>query len=215
MVKGTFITFEGPDGAGKTSVLKTLIPQLEQHVRVPLHLTREPGGAKISETIREVILDPANTAMDARTEALLYAASRRQHLVEVIQPALAQGDIVVCDRFVDSSVAYQGGGREIGPDAVLKMNQFATAGMEPALTLYLDVPVQVGLDRIKSHQNERQYDRLDQGSLAFHERVHDAYMTLIVDNPQRIVSIDATEPLEKVVAACFQTITRRFPELFN
>ena len=91
---GTFITFEGPDGAGKTSVLKTLIPQLEQHVRVPLHLTREPGGAKISETIREVILDPANTAMDARTEALLYAASRRQHLVEVIQPALAKATLL-------------------------------------------------------------------------------------------------------------------------
>ena len=211
---GTFITFEGPDGAGKTSVLNTLIPKLKACSVTSVHLTREPGGAKISETIRDVILDPKNTAMDARTEALLYAASRRQHLVEVIQPALAHGDIVVCDRFVDSSVAYQGGGRQIGTQAVLQMNQFATAGLEPDLTVYLDVPVQVGLDRIMAHQGERQYDRRDQESLAFHERVHAAYMKLVADNPKRIVTVDATQPLAAVVTAAFMTITERFPELF-
>ena len=212
---GTFITFEGPDGAGKTSVLQALIPRLKAQSQVALNLTREPGGAKISEKIRDVILDPANTEMDARTEALLYAASRRQHLVEVIQPALAQGDIVICDRFVDSSVAYQGGGRQIGTQAVLQMNQFATAGLEPDLTIYLDVPVQVGLDRIAAHQHERQYDRLDQESLAFHERVHSAYMKLVADNPTRIVTVDATQPLAAVVTAAEAAITKRFPSLFG
>ncbi|MDG3061100.1 dTMP kinase [Lacticaseibacillus casei] len=212
---GTFITFEGPDGAGKTSVLEALIPRLKSQSQAALHLTREPGGAKISEKIRDVILDPANTEMDARTEALLYAASRRQHLVEVIQPALAQGDIVICDRFVDSSVAYQGGGRQIGTQAVLQMNQFATAGLEPNLTIYLDVPVQVGLDRIAAHQHERQYDRLDQESLAFHERVHSAYMKLVADNPTRIVTVDATQPLAAVVTAAEAAITKRFPSLFG
>ncbi|WLV77331.1 dTMP kinase [Lacticaseibacillus parahuelsenbergensis] len=212
---GTFITFEGPDGAGKTSVLEALIPRLKAQSQAALHLTREPGGAKISEKIRDVILDPANTEMDARTEALLYAASRRQHLVEVIQPALAQGDIVICDRFVDSSVAYQGGGRQIGTQAVLQMNQFATAGLEPNLTIYLDVPVQVGLDRIAAHQHERQYDRLDQESLAFHERVHSAYMKLVADNPTRIVTVDATQPLAAVVTAAEAAITKRFPSLFG
>lgn len=212
---GTFITFEGPDGAGKTSVLQALIPRLKAQSQVALHLTREPGGAKISEKIRDVILDPANTEMDARTEALLYAASRRQHLVEVIQPALAQGDIVICDRFVDSSVAYQGGGRQIGTQAVLQMNQFATAGLEPDLTIYLDVPVQVGLDRIAAHQHERQYDRLDQESLAFHERVHSAYMKLVADNPMRIVTVDATQPLAFVITAAETAITKRFPSLFG
>ncbi|MDE3315930.1 dTMP kinase [Lacticaseibacillus zeae] len=212
---GTFITFEGPDGAGKTSVLQALIPRLKAQSQVALNLTREPGGAKISEKIRDVILDPANTEMDARTEALLYAASRRQHLVEVIKPALAQGDIVICDRFVDSSVAYQGGGRQIGTQAVLQMNQFATAGLEPDLTIYLDVPVQVGLDRIAAHQHERQYDRLDQESLAFHERVHSAYMKLVADNPMRIVTVDATQPLGSVVTAAEAAITKRFPSLFG
>jgi len=214
-VTGTFITFEGPDGAGKTSVLQALIPRLKSQSQAALHLTREPGGAKISEKIRDVILDPANTEMDARTEALLYAASRRQHLVEVIKPALAQGDIVICDRFVDSSVAYQGGGRQIGPQAVLQMNQFATAGLEPDLTIYLDVPVQIGLDRIAAHQHERQYDRLDQESLAFHERVHSAYMKLVADNPTRIVTVDATQPLAFVITAAETAITKRFPSLFG
>ncbi len=113
VVAGTFITVEGPDGAGKTSVLTQLLPQLKQHFNQPVILTREPGGAKISEKIRDVILNPEFTEMDARTEALLYAASRRQHLVEVILPALARDEVVVCDRFVDSSVAYQGGGRQL------------------------------------------------------------------------------------------------------
>ncbi|MFD1486176.1 dTMP kinase [Lacticaseibacillus baoqingensis] len=203
---GKFISFEGPDGAGKTSVLQALLPQLQAHAQQAVVLTREPGGARISEKIRELILDPQNTEMDARTEALLYAASRRQHLVEKILPALAKGAIVVCDRFVDSSVAYQGAGRQIGEDAVLAMNQFATAGVQPALTIYLDVPAAVGLARIQAHRQATQYDRLDRERLDFHERVRAAYLRLAQQQPQRIVTIDATQALSAVVAECLGVI---------
>ncbi|WP_054662355.1 dTMP kinase [Lacticaseibacillus camelliae] len=199
---GRFITFEGPDGAGKTSVLNALIPMIEKHVAMPVRLTREPGGAEISEKIRSLILDPQNTAMDARTEALLYAASRRQHLVEVIDPALAAGDLVICDRFVDSSVAYQGGGRQIGEAAVLAMNQFATDGQAPELTLYLDIESAAGLARIQAHRQSRQYDRLDRESLAFHQRVRAAYLRLAQAEPTRIKTVDASQPIEAVVARC-------------
>lgn len=199
---GRFITFEGPDGAGKTSVLNALIPMIEKHVAAPVKLTREPGGAEISEKIRTLILDPDNTAMDARTEALLYAASRRQHLVEVIDPALDRGALVICDRFVDSSVAYQGGGRQIGEAAVLAMNQFATNGQAPELTIYLDIDSAAGLARIQAHRDSRQYDRLDQESLAFHQRVRAAYQRLAAAEPSRIKTVNADQPLAQVVDAC-------------
>lgn len=209
-VAGKFITFEGPDGAGKTSVLNQLIPELNRHLAAPVVLTREPGGVKISEAIRQLILDPANTAMDARTEALLYAASRRQLLTQVIEPALAAGQNVVCDRFVDSSVAYQGAGRQIGEEAVYQMNQFATAGRMPTLTIYLDVPVQVGLERIKTNRATRQYDRLDQETVDFHERVRAAYLRLLQQDPARIKKVDATQPLSAVVADCLQQLQLAF-----
>ncbi len=206
---GTFITFEGPDGAGKTSVLQALVPQLQAHSKKTVILTREPGGARISEHIRELILDPVNVEMDARTEALLYAASRRQHLVEKVLPALATDQVVVCDRFVDSSVAYQGAGRQIGEDAVLAMNGFATAGVQPALTIYLDVPAAVGLARIKQHRKATQYDRLDQERLDFHERVRAAYLRLAQGAPERIKTIDATKPLSAVVAESLSLIRQQ------
>lgn len=212
---GMFITFEGPDGAGKTSVLNQLIPELNAHLKRPVTLTREPGGAVISESIREIILNPDYTAMDARTEALLYAASRRQHLVEVILPALARDEVVICDRFVDSSVAYQGGGRQIGETAVLAMNQFATDGIEPAMTVYLDVPVEVGLARIEAHRKATQYDRLDQESIAFHERVSAAYQRLVAANPDRITAIDATRSLDAVVADCLQLFKTKLADIWE
>lgn len=175
------------------------MPQLEAHSSASVLLTREPGGARISEHIRALILDPVNVEMDARTEALLYAASRRQHLVETILPALAEDRVVICDRFVDSSVAYQGAGRQIGEDAVLQMNQFATAGLQPDLTVYLDVPAAVGLARIEAHRKATQYDRLDQEQLDFHERVRAAYLRQAATAPERIKTVDATQPLTAVV----------------
>ena len=151
-MSGIFITIEGPDGAGKTSVINELYPRLQMIAKKGIIKTREPGGVKISEKIRQIILDPRNKEMDERTEALLYAAARRQHLVEVILPALNEGKIVICDRFVDSSLAYQGAGRRIGLSEIEKINEFATEGTQPTFTLYLDVDSDTGLRRIQQNR---------------------------------------------------------------
>jgi len=199
MLSGTFISFEGPDGAGKTSALQAITAQIAPALGDQLTITREPGGNPISESIRAIILDRANTAMDYRTEALLYAAARRQHLAETILPDLAAGKLVLCDRYVDSSVAYQGAGRQIGEDAVAQMNEFATDGLLPALTVYFDVPAEVGLRRIQAHRDPQQVDRLDVEKAAFHDRVRAAYLKLQAAHPERIKLIDATQEPQIVV----------------
>lgn len=208
-MKGIFITIEGPDGAGKTSVIKKLIPMLVQEVQQDIVATREPGGSRIAEEIRELILNPTNTEMDIRTEALLYAAGRRQHLVEKIIPALKAGKIVICDRFVDSSLAYQGVARGIGISEVAEINQFATENLSPDLTLYLDIEAHAGLERINQNKNNRQFDRLDQETLEFHEKVRSAYLTIAKEQSERIVQIDASQDLETVVEKCYQVIIKK------
>lgn len=213
-MRGIFITIEGPDGAGKTSVLQELYPKLDLVAERPIMKTREPGGIPIAEKIRKIILDPNNLEMDDRTEALLYAAARRQHIVEKIFPALEAGKIILCDRFVDSSLAYQGAGRKIGVEAIAAVNQFATEGTTPDLTIYLDVDSDTGLHRIQSHRQE-QIDRLDSEGLEFHQRVRHEYLRLVESNPERIVKIDARMSLEEVVEATFQTIVKRYPEYFR
>ena len=204
---GLFISFEGPDGAGKTTVLSAIAEQLDTANRTDILVTREPGGNQISEAIRKIILDPQNTQMDVRTEALLYAASRRQLIQETIRPALAAGKVVLCDRFVDSSVAYQGAGRQIGEEAVYQMNQFATEGLTPDLTIYVDVPSEVGLARIKAHRQN--VDRLDAEALSFHKRVRAAYLRLAKKFPERIITVDATQPVADVISQAMTLITDR------
>lgn len=206
---GVFITIEGPDGAGKTSVVKRLAVLLKAEVGDNLVLTREPGGIPIAEEIRKVILDPKNTEMDVRTEALLYAAARRQHLIEKIIPSMLEGKMVLCDRFVDSSLAYQGAGRKIGMAEVAEINEFATQGIQPDLTLYLDVDSDTGLERIKKGRTLAELDRLDQESPAFHQRVQHAYIKLAEENTERIVTINARKNLESVVSECFKVIKER------
>ncbi|MFL4499094.1 dTMP kinase [Weissella sp. MSCH1] len=198
---GTFISFEGPDGAGKTSVLRAIVARLQPVLGERLLLTREPGGTgnKIAEAIRDLVLDPANTEMDKKTEALLYAASRRQHLVQTILPALAADKVVITDRYVDSSIAYQGGGREIGTDAVTAINDFAIEGMMPAATVYLDIRPEVGLNRIQTTRQD-EVNRLDVEALSFHRRVSDAYHALAVADPERFLIIDAEQNLDAVIA---------------
>lgn len=208
-MRGIFITIEGPDGAGKTSVIKKLIPMLVKTVQQEIVATREPGGSRIAEEIRELILNPENIEMDIRTEALLYAAGRRQHLVEKIIPALETGKVVICDRFVDSSLAYQGVARGIGISEVAEINQFATDNLSPDLTLYLDIEAHLGLERINQNKNNRQFDRLDQETLEFHEKVRSAYLAIAKEQSERIVQIDASQELEKVVADCYETIIKR------
>ncbi|OKP76915.1 dTMP kinase [Paenibacillus helianthi] len=194
--EGFFITLEGGDGSGKTTVLGRVAAYLQNH-SMPYLITREPGGIEIAEKIRSIILDPAHTAMDARTEALLYAASRSQHLAEVVEPALKEGLTVLCDRFVDSSLVYQGYARGLGIEEVRKINQFATSGRTPDLTFYLDVDPEVGLSRIAANE-EREVNRLDLESLAFHQRVRDGYCQVIKSDPERIVVLDANRPIHMV-----------------
>lgn len=203
-MSGIFISFEGPDGAGKTTAIEALLKKIATSTNKEVLVTREPGGSEIAEEIRQLILDPKHTEMDDWTEALLYAASRRQHLIEVIQPALAADQIVLCDRYVDSSIAYQGNGRQLGMEKVKQLNDFAIQGQLPQLTLYLDVPVEIGLQRVK--KLGAGFDRLEGQELAFHQRVREAYLKLVEENEDRIALVDATQPIDDVVAKCFAKI---------
>ena len=213
-VSGIFITIEGPDGAGKTSVISELYPRLQLIAKEGIIKTREPGGIRIAEKIRQIILDPRNEEMDERTEALLYAAARRQHLVEVILPALNEGKIIICDRFVDSSLAYQGAGRRIGMTEIAQINEFATEGTTPHFTLYLDVDSDTGLRRIQQNRTH-QIDRLDSEGLEFHQRVRHAYLKIAEENLERITKIDARMGLQEVVDKSFAAIVERFPNYFK
>ncbi|AKP66958.1 dTMP kinase [Companilactobacillus ginsenosidimutans] len=211
---GIFISFEGPDGAGKTTALNSLLPKLKALTTQEIVVSREPGGSPIAEKIRDIILDVNEEGMDDRTEALLYAAARRQHLIDVILPTLNAGKIMLSDRFVDSSIAYQGGGREIGEKEVASINDFAIDGHLPDLTIYFDISPEVGLSRIRKDHQEAM-DRLEKASLDFHERVHDSYLKLVKANPERIQTIDANQAPDKVVSDAIKSMQKRFPNVFN
>lgn len=191
-----FITFEGGEGSGKSTAIERLGEKLRS-LGKKVVITREPGGTPISEEIRSVILDKANTGMDPWTEALLYAASRRQHVKEKIEPALEKGAIVISDRYVDSSLAYQGGARGLGIDKVLLLNQFALDGVMPDLTIYFDLAPETGLGRIRKNEN-REVNRLDLERISFHEKVRESFLTLKDMFPERIKIIDANLTPDKV-----------------
>ena len=202
-----FVTFEGGEGSGKSSALKLL----DEHLRTEgfqTVLTREPGGTPIAEQIRNVILDKGNTKMDARTEALLYAASRRQHLVEKVWPAIKEGKIVLCDRYLDSSLAYQGGARGLGIDNVLNVNLFATEGTFPDITLLFDIEPELGLERIAKNAS-REVNRLDLEKIDFHRGVRKTFLELAKRYPDRYVIIDASQTLDKVVEDAYRAIKAR------
>jgi dTMP kinase len=205
MNRGWFITFEGPDGSGKTTISTNVYQQLKTEGFDVIY-TREPGGIEIAEKIRQIILDPNNTAMDKKTEALLYAASRRQHLVEKILPALNENKIVICDRFVDSSLAYQGVGREIGIDQVRLINEFAIEGKYPDLTIFLDIDPVKGLSRIA----ERHYrDRLDREKEQFHLLVAEGYNQLKEMFKDRYVIVNADRQVYDIVNEAVGVIKKR------
>ena len=202
-----FITLEGPEGSGKTSVMKEVIARLRQEGFV-IEETREPGGTAIAEQIRQVILNKENIKLDPRAEALLLAASRRQNLVEKIWPALKAGKIVICDRFIDSSLAYQGGARGLGIEPVLNINLFATESSYPQLTLLFDIPPELGLQRIAANAN-REINRLDLEQLSFHQKVRNTYLTLAKRFKDRYVVIDASLPLPTVIENTYKAIHQR------
>jgi dTMP kinase len=202
-----FITFEGGEGSGKSTAIRKIVAELEKEGHEVV-LTREPGGTPISEEIRNVILDKKNTDMDPRTEALLYAASRRQHIVQKILPALKEGKIVICDRYLDSSLAYQGGARGLGIDNVLNVNLFATEGLEPDLTLLFDIKPEEGLARIAANSG-REVNRLDVEKLSFHRAVRSAFLSLAKRFPKRYFIIDASKSPDEVYEAALKEIEAR------
>ncbi|USG65881.1 dTMP kinase [Brevibacillus ruminantium] len=204
---GRFITVEGADGAGKSTVVTRLYEAL-QNKGWDVLLTREPGGIEIAEKIREIILNPEHIKMDKRTEALLYAAARRQHLAEKVLPALEGGKLVLCDRFIDSSLAYQGYARGIGIDEVFAINQFAVENCMPDLTLYFDVRPEVGLARINATK-DREINRLDLEALDFHEKVREGYRLVIERFADRFQIIDAEKPADEVFADALAQLEAR------
>lgn len=204
---GYFISMEGGDGSGKSTQMRSMEAYLAKN-GVEVLLTREPGGTPTAEKIRELILDPENTALTGMAEMLLYAASRAQHLEEKILPALAAGKTVITDRFTDSSIAYQGYGRGLG-GAVAKVNGIATGGKEPDLTFFLDVSPEEGVAR-KERQECHELDRLEREKNTFHERVYKGYMALLEDDGGRICRIDAQRPPDEVFAEIRKELDRLF-----
>ena len=202
-----FVTIEGPEGSGKSSVTKEVVKLLEADGEIVV-LTREPGGTPIAEEIRNVILDKKNTAMDPMTEALLYAASRRQHLVEKVWPLSKEGKIVISDRFLDSSLAYQGGARGLGIDNILALNQYATDGFYPDLTLLFDIDPRIGMQRIAANNN-REVNRLDLEKIDFHDNVRKTFLELAERFKDRFVVLDASKPFDAVVQDAYHAIKDR------
>ena len=192
---GYFITFEGGEGTGKTTIINYISKYLNDK-GYGVVTTREPGGIDIAEQIRSIILDVKNTKMDYRTEALLYAASRIQHLAEKVIPALNSGKIVLCDRYLDSSLVYQGIARNLGIDNVLKINMFALEYM-PNITFFIDVKPEICFKRLKD--NNREMDRLDLENMDFHNMVYEGYKEIAKMYPSRIISIDGDRKIEDII----------------
>jgi dTMP kinase len=200
-----FVTLEGPDGGGKSTQASRLVDYL-QGCGLNVLLTREPGGTLIGDQIRRTLMDLGNTGMHPRTEILLFSASRAQIVHQVIRPHLESGGIVVCDRFYDSTLAYQGYGHGLDLQALQAITAFATGGLRPDLTLLLDLPAEDGLRRRK---RGGQWNRLDAYDLAFHQRVRQGYFALADAEPERWVRVDATQPLDAVHAAIREAVDAR------
>ncbi len=203
-----FITLEGPEGGGKSSQAVQLVEHLRERGYDVLH-SREPGGTSIGEQIRGVLFALDNTAMHPRTEFLLFSAARAQHVNEVILPQLNEGGVVVCDRFYDASLAYQGYGHKLDLDSLRSITNFATGGLTPDLTLLLDLPVEEGLKR---REQDGDWNRLDDYDLAFHHRVREGYLTMAAAEPERWVIIDASLAFEKVQEEIRRVVDARLSE---
>jgi dTMP kinase len=196
-----FITFEGPEGSGKTTQLKLLAEWLRQRGKDVL-ATREPGGTAISEAIRGILLDPTHTEMQPEAEILLFSAARAQIVAQVIRPHLQGGGIVLCDRYADSTLAYQGYGRGLDLDTLRTITAFATGGLAPDSTIYLDIAIEEGLRR----KVPQEWNRLEAQALAFHQRVREGYLEMAASEPDRWLSVDAFQPIADIQAAIRERI---------
>lgn len=205
--RGYFITFEGPDGSGKSSAIKALKEYLQNQYQMDVVATREPGGTEIGDQFRDLVHDLRNAGMDERAEIFAYMGSRAQLVAQVILPSLRQGQIVLCDRFTDSTLAYQGWGRGIDIAFLNNLNQVAAQHLVPDLTLLLNIDAQAGLDRRQTGKGE--WNRMDAQALEFHQRVVDGYRMMAQSNTARWVTIDASQTKEKVVAEVKDVVVGR------
>jgi dTMP kinase len=211
-----FITFEGPEGSGKSTQIQRVGAWLREQQRACV-VTKEPGGTPISDRIRAILLDSAATGMDAMTELLLYAASRRQHVVEVIRPSLERGQLVLCDRYTDATLAYQGYGRRLDLDRLQTMNAWATDGVKPDLTLLYDLDEETGLQRAHARNADMDVDegRFELEDLRFHRRVREGYLALAAAEPVRFAVVDASGTIDEVFARTLETLRQRAPQRFS
>lgn len=205
-MEGKFIVFEGPDGSGKTTQLKLLAQKLVEF-GYDVVTTREPGGTKISEDIRNILLDVKNIEMHSKTEAFLYASARAQHVEELIKPALKAGKMVLCDRFTDSTIAYQGYGRNLDKEFLTDINKLATGGLKPDLTIILDLDPLLAKERIRKNR-EALEDRIEQEKLDFHQRVRQGFLKLAQENPQKYLVIDGTLACEEIAQKVLDEVER-------
>lgn len=208
-LSGLFITFEGIEGCGKTTQIGRLAHALKQQ-GFDIVVTREPGGCQISDKIRSILLDSNHEAMVPETELLLYTAARAQHIAQVVRPALEQGKVVLCDRFCDATLAYQGFGRHLDIDTINQLNHYACQGVTPNMTLLLDLPVETGLGRARSRNAQSEHldeDRFEQESLQFHQRIREAYLEFSRQHSSRIKVIDATGDFDAVYQRIDITVT--------
>jgi dTMP kinase len=211
-----FVTFEGPEGSGKSTQIARVGAWWREHGR-ECTVTKEPGGTPISDRIRAILLDSAAAGMDAMTELLLYAASRRQHVVEVIRPALDRGAVVFCDRYTDATLAYQGYGRRLDLGRLQTLNQWATDGLAPDLTLLYDIDEEAGLARAHARNAVMTVDegRFEAEDLRFHRRVREGYLALEKAEPKRFAIVDAHGTIDEVFERTFETLRARAPQLFQ
>ena len=197
-----FITFEGPEGSGKSTQL-VLLAQWLRGLEQDVLATREPGGTAIGDRVRALLLDPACAEMVGEAEVLLFSAARAQHVGQVIRPHLARGGVVLCDRYADSTLAYQGYGRQLDLATLRVITDFATGGLRPDLVVFLDIDAEAGLGRKQLHANDdaSQWNRMEQEALAYHQRVRAGYLQMAAAEPGRWLLVDASQPVEAVQAA--------------
>jgi dTMP kinase len=205
---GLFIAFEGGDGAGKSTQAEKLTAALEAAGRTVVR-TREPGGTPVGEQLRSLVLEHGNGEIDARTEALIFAASRAAHVAQVIRPAVERGEVVVCDRFIDSSVAYQGSGRALGTEEVRQLNIWATEGFSPDLTVLLDVDPEQG--RLRRTANDAEEDRMESEPDAFHLRIRRTFLEQARNNPEHYLVLDAGRPVDELAGTILARVRELLP----
>jgi dTMP kinase len=204
-MSGKFLVFEGVEGCGKTSQIQRTQEWL-QSLNISAIVTREPGGTELGLHLRQLLLEAESTSITNKTELLLYAADRSQHVDQIIKPALAEGKVVLCDRYTDSTIAYQGWGRGISLEMIEQLNLLATGGLQSNLTILLDIDPEISFNRIVA---KRKLDRMEQADLAFHHRVRQGFLSLAEKFPERIVAIDANQNIDKVTADIQQLLISR------